>query len=270
MRNDEVGSISHDSASCAELGSGAGDVRASSVPSILPTKGVVYYSDLRGDETILRAAREQLKRAVNGHQIVSATLAPLDFGKNVVLPLERGVLTMFRQILAGLEASDADVVFLCEHDVLYHPSHFAFTPPRADAYYYNRAVWKVDAETGRALHYDCDQTSGLCAYRSLLLEHYRARVARVEREGRFDRRIGFEPGTHRTPRGVDDHRAAHWMSEWPNVDIRHGSNLTPSRWRKEQFRDQRYTAGWREADGVPGWGRTLGRFPEFLSDIGKT
>jgi hypothetical protein len=45
------------------------------------------------------------------------------------------------------------------------------------------------------------------------------------------------------------------MSAVPNIDIRHGNNLTPTRWRKDQFRDQRYTKGWTEADEVPGWGR---------------
>jgi hypothetical protein len=124
----------------------------------------------------------------------------------------------------------------------------------------------VDATTGRALHYITDQTSGLCAYRSLLVEHYRERVARVEREG-FQRAMGFEPGKHRRPRGVDDHGFGWWMSAQPNVDIRHGFNLTSSRWNREQFRDQRCCEGWAEADAVPGWpGLTKGRFPEWLAE----
>jgi hypothetical protein len=43
--------------------------------------------------------------------------------------------------------------------------------------------------------------------------------------------------------------------------------MSPSRWRKDQFRNQKYTAGWTESDGVPGWGTTLGRFDEFLREI---
>ncbi len=234
-----------------------------------PSKGVVYYSDCRGDETILAAARAQLLRATNGHRVVGVTLAPVDLAQNIIFAgYERGVLTMFRQILAGLEACDAEVVFLAEHDVLYHPSHFDFVPPRADTYYYNVNTWKVDAETGRALHYITRQTSGLCASRKLLLEHYRARVERVEREG-FTRRMGFEPGTHRTPRGVDDHPSEEWRSAVPNIDIRHGHNLTPSRWSREQFRNPGACLGWTEADEVPGWGHTAGRFNEFLREALK-
>lgn len=231
-------------------------------------KGVVYYSDCQAEPQLLRACREQLKRATNGHHLVAVTLEPVPdlAAPNIVCArYERGYLTMFRQILAGLEMCDADVVFLAEHDVLYHPSHFDFVPPDPSKVYYNVNVWKVDAATGRALHYDCRQTSGLCGYRDVLLDHYRKRVARVESEG-FSRRMGFEPGTHGRPERVDDLQSEEWRSAWPNVDIRHGRNLTPSRWRREQFRDQRHTRGWVEADEVPGWGRTMGRFAEWLRE----
>lgn len=232
------------------------------------TKGIAYYSDCRGDAQILTAVQQQLARAVNGHRIAAVTLQPVDFGHvRQVLPLARGHLTMFRQIVAALEALDTDVAFLCEHDVLYHPSHFTFTPAREDTFYYNQHVYKVRASDGHALTYHVNQTSGLCAYRSLLLEHYRERVRRVEREG-YQRSMGFEPGTRSRRRGgIDDHRHETWRSEFPNIDIRHDHNLTPNRFSKEQFRDQRYTEGWRETDTVPGWGRTAGRFPEFLGEV---
>jgi glycosyltransferase involved in cell wall biosynthesis len=230
------------------------------------SKGLVYYSDCRGDDAILRAVREQLSNVAPG-PIVAVTLQPVRWTeKNIVLPLERGYLTMFKQILAGLEALETDIAFLVEHDVLMHPSHFEFTPPDRSKVYYNQNVWKVDAESGRALHYRCSQTSGLCADRSLLVEHYRRRVALVAERG-FSRNMGFEPGTHRRAERVDDLTSDVWMSEYPNIDIRHGHNLTTSRWRKEQFRNQKYTAGWTEGDTVPGWGKTLGRFDDFLAEV---
>jgi hypothetical protein len=223
---------------------------------------------LRLDPIIAEAVRAQLRRCLNGHRLVSATLAPLHFGDpNVVLSLERGALTMFRQILAGLEALDTDIVFLVEHDVLYAPQHFEFRPLRSDRIYYNQHVYKVDATTGHALHYLCNQTSGLCAHRETLVTHYRTRIARVEAEG-FSRRMGFEPGTRKLRHGgIDDLRHETWFSEVPNIDLRHGLNLTASRWKKEEFRDQRYTAGWTEADAVPGWGQTAGRMAELLREV---
>ena len=230
------------------------------------TVGMVYYTDNRLDERLMAACQAVLNRCVNGHDLVTVSLKPMSFGRNLTLALERGVLTMFKQILAGLEACRADVVFLVEHDLLYHPSHFEFRPERKDAFYYNENTWKVDAADGKALHYICKQTSGLCAWRELLVEHYKKRVARVEAEG-YNRNMGFEPGCHRPPRGVDDHPALAWMSASPNIDIRHGANLTPSRWSREQFRNKNSCRGWTEADAVPGWGKTRGRFEEFLTEI---
>jgi glycosyltransferase involved in cell wall biosynthesis len=237
-------------------------------PALRPTAGIVYYTDCRLDPTIMRACQEQLKRSTNGNRIVSVSLQPLEFGENIHLALERGYLTMFKQILAGLEALDTDIVFLCEHDILYHPSHFDFVPPRQDVYYYNENVWKVRTSDGHALHYDCKQTSGLCAYRSLLLQHYRERVRRVEAEG-FSRKMGFEPGTHGRAERVDDYKAEAWKSEYPNIDIRHEYNLTPSRWRKDQFRDQRNCRDWKEADAseIPGWEIPKSGVGKFLEEM---
>lgn len=229
------------------------------------TKGLAYYSDCQGDQRVLEAVRAQLQRAAPALPLVSATLLPIDFGKNIYLALARGYLTMFKQQLAALEALKTDVVFMVEHDVLYHPSHFDFTPAKRDVFYYNQHTYKVDAQSGQALFYLCSQVSGLCAYRELLVEHYRKRVAVVERDG-FDRNLGFEPGTNGRARALDPHGAETWMSAFPNVDIRHGKNLTPSRWRQDQFRNQNSCLGWKMVDAVPGWGVTKGRFRDFLNE----
>jgi hypothetical protein len=233
------------------------------VPDWHDTKGIVYYTDNRLNGRIDHAVKAQLAMCANGYEIMSASLAPIDLGKNIVVSGERGPLTMFRQILAALEESTADIVFFCEHDCLYPPSHFEFMPERADVFYYNVNVWKVRASDGHAVKVDdCRQTSGLCAYRRLLLEHYRKRVEIVEQNG-FSRKMGFEPGTHNRAERVDDYGSKTWRSEQPLIDIRHGGNFTLSRWSKDQFRNQRYTRGWAEADEVPGWGR----FEDVLNDL---
>lgn len=229
-------------------------------------KGMVYYTDNRPDPKLLEIVRKQISKCANGHKIVSVTLKPTEFGKNIVLPLERGYLTMFKQILAGIEACDSEIIFLVEHDVLYHPSHFEFTPPRKDVFYYDENRWFVDANDGKALFYNAKSTSMLCAYRELLLEHYRKRVERVEKEG-FSYRLGFEPGNHPYPRGVDNYTSEAWMAPFPSIDIRHEKNLTITRWTKDGFRNKKNLYAWKEADEVPGWGRTKGRFQEIMNAI---
>jgi glycosyltransferase involved in cell wall biosynthesis len=184
-------------------------------------KGIVYYTDNRASERVLMASRNQLLYVSNGFPIVSVSLLPIEFGDvNIVVDGERGQLTMFKQILEGIINIQCDYVFLCEHDMLYHPSHFEFVPPKDDVYYYNVNTWKVDEGSGHALFYITQQTSGLVANRDLLGEHYSRRVERVENEG-WERSIGYEPGTHHLPRGIDNYNAESFKSTFPNIDIRH-------------------------------------------------
>ncbi|MDO8487690.1 MAG: glycosyltransferase family 2 protein, partial [bacterium] len=193
-----------------------------------PSKGIIYYTDNQLDLKIAHAVQERLKQISETKHlpITSCSLKKMSFGvKNVHFPsLKRGYLTMFKQILAGLEHSKAEVVFFCEHDVLYQPSHFDFTPPDKDKFYYNENVWKVDPQTGLALHYDCKQVSGICVYRETALKHYSKRVEMVQRNG-FSMKMGFEPGTHHRTERVDDLTSGSWKSPFPNIDIRHGHNL---------------------------------------------
>ncbi len=216
------------------------------------TAGILYYTDNRLDEKIMKKCQEQMKKS--GLPIVSVSLKPIDFGDNIVLPLERGITTMVKQILAGLEKLDTDVVFFCEHDILYHPSHFLFRPLKNDVYYYNMNVWHLRVADGHCLYFDAKRLSQLCADRKLLVEHYRKRLALIEKNG-FTRKMGFEPGTHNRPEKVDDFKAEGWRSEFPNVDIKHGKNLTEARWSQSEFRDQKNCQNWQESDEIPGWGR---------------
>ena len=207
------------------------------------TKGIVYYTDNQLNIKIAHACQKQLKKI--GLPIISASLKPMVFGdKNIHLPFTRGPLTMFKQILAGLEASEADIIFFAEHDILYHHSHFDFIPPKKDVFYYNLNVWKVDWKTGKALKVDkCEQLSGMCVYRELAINYCQEKIKQIE-ERSFDR--------HYEPRG----KRGHWNSREPIVDIRHEGTLTPNRWSKDQFRNQENTKGWTE-----------GKCPEWAKDF---
>lgn len=235
------------------------------------TKGIVYYSDGHAPAEILAASRRTID--ASGMPIVAVTLLrpgiPMyawPAATHIVRAEPRGHLTMFRQILAGLEALTTDVAFLAEHDVLYHASHWQFDPPRPDCYFYNLNWWKVRADDGHAIHYRAKQTAFLCANRELLIQHYRKRIALCE-SGGFSRKMGFEPGSHKRPERVDDVPSSVWYSAFPNIDIRHGQNLTESRWDPTQFRDPASCEEWAEADHVDGWGMTKGRFHKLLQEI---
>lgn len=212
------------------------------------TRGAIFYTDSQLDERIGKPIRDQIIKAVEGKNIsiTSASLRKLDFGnKNVRFPTQkRGHATMFKQILGALEKSTDDYVFFLEHDVWYSPSHFDFVPEDKNIFYFNNNVWKVDLLTGKAVKVDkCEQLSGMCVWRETALKWVREKYNQILSSG-FDRH--FEP--QNTVRGS-------WESQQPNIDIRHDGTQTPSRWSKDQFRNQENTKGWTEAENkIPEWG----------------
>ena len=216
------------------------------------TKGIIFYTDNQLNLKIAHRVQRQLKRI--GLPIVSVSLKPMTFGKNTCLPLKRGHLTMFKQILTALEASTADIVYFCEHDVMYHTAHFDFVPENAETFYYNTNVWKI-RDDNLALWVDnCRQVSGICVHRLAAIQHYRERIAYVEEHG-FQRKMGFEPGTHDRVAFPTRFTSSAWQAKYPNLDIRHNNNLTRNRWSPDLFRDKRNCQGWTETtvDKIDGW-----------------
>jgi len=222
---------------------------------------IIYYTHNRLDKRIMRMCQEQLRLA--NLPIVTVCLEPMDFGDEIIIisGVKPSIQTMYRQILSGLEHSQAEYVFLCEHDVLYHPSHFECEPDRPDTYYFNTNVWRWAWHKDWFITYDnMASLSGLCANRTLLLYHYRHRMEQIRKhklpDGRnpgWARRWGHEPGKPVRKGGILDEKAETWGSEYPNLDIRHGGCMTPQKMTLDSFR--RLPTGWREAtiEQIPGW-----------------
>jgi glycosyltransferase involved in cell wall biosynthesis len=232
--------------------------------------GVLYYTCNSHDLTLELAARNNLRRSTNGHELGCVALKRTDFGDwTIVLDREKSGGTMHYQILAGLERSSADYVFLCESDVLYHPSHFDFVPPDDSVIYYNTNVWRVRYSDGHAVRTaNLQQVSGICANRKLLLDHYRRRVDLIAaNNGVFDvKRMAYEPGT----RGKFGHeKIANWESEFPNLDITgHGQTLTTPHFSIDSFRNKKYAEGWMETDQqIEGWPVIYGHVREWLEEL---
>ena len=172
---------------------------------------------------------------------------------------------MFKQVLGALEKSTDDIVFFTEHDIWYSPSHFDFTPEDKETFYYNTNVWRVRLSDGHALRTkDCKQLSGLCVYRETAIKHFRERFEMAEKkqkelsESEFNkwvRHCGFEPMTHGRIQWKNQFKCDSWESKQPNIDIKHNANATGARWKKEQYRNQKWTEGWEERENeLPGWG----------------
>lgn len=162
---------------------------------------------------------------------------------------------MFKQILKGLEEMKEDIVFLCEHDVLYHQNHFLFTPTDKNTFYYNGNYWFLRMKDGFAVHYNVSSLSGLVVYREAALKHFKERVEMIEKLGDDyrPRHMGFEPFTHGRIKWNFWCNFEIFMPEFPNIDVSHGDNSTWKRWDQKHFR--RKPTFWEEGniDTIPGW-----------------
>lgn len=222
--------------------------------------GCLYYTSNKLDGTKLNDWSKETIKA-SGLPITSCTQLPIDFGKNVVYTedwhkegerIGRSHSILYKQILTGLKAAEQDYLFFCEHDVLYHPSHWEFVPPRDDVYYYNNNVWKYRLSDRKVIGYDCTWTSQLCANRELLINHYEKRLEMIENGKRA---YGYEPGTGQSKR-IDDYGAENWESEFCNIDVRHGDNWTGvNRMNPDEFSDKRNCQNWKETtvEELEGW-----------------
>lgn len=231
--------------------------------------GIIYYTSHNAKPKLLEGVRKQILKS--GLPITSVSLKPIDFGNNMVYGdpnlrpnQKRGIMSYFNQIVTALENSDADYVFFCEHDVLYHPSHFEFIPPRDDTFYYNVNVWKWDYIGKRAVTYDqVGSVSGICVNRKHALEFYKNRLKLIYDKGwdkiptfgnpRWARDLGYEPGRAGKRNKYEKTRAEEWRSKYPIIDIRHTRCITHPRWNPEKFRNK--PTNWVEdvIDNVPGW-----------------
>ena len=210
-----------------------------------PGKGILYFTDNELPLKIAKNVQGRLRKITQekGMELVSSTRKPMgNMGVNVVTKLPRGYECYFKQILAGLEAMASDIVFMAEHDVLYPPEHFDFTP-KEHKIYYDVNWWKIHSD-GLAVSWEADQVSGLCAYREDLLKYYRERVETFNPET-FDRKFEPDSGTG----------SEQWKASVPYIDIRTGRNLTYNKRKIEHFRKKETAVNFQSTtiDKIPNW-----------------
>lgn len=212
--------------------------------------GIIYYTSNRLKPEIKEGCWRQLQQSG-----LPITVNDMVVGKP-------GAISMFNQIYDCLQRAEQTVVFFCEHDILYHPSHFEFIPPRDDTFYYNVNVWRWDYHSRRIVTYDhIASVSGLCVNRELAKAFYRNRISIIQDRG-YDqlptfgnpvwaRSMGYEPGKFN--KEGESALKAEWRSEYPNIDIRHTRSMTPPKLDRDCFK--RPPLNWREdrIENLPGW-----------------
>jgi len=169
---------------------------------------IVYYTDSKLERSLADAVRRNLKEAAGPIPIISVSQKPLEFGKNICVGSKpKTFLSQHEQMLAGVEAApEGSIIYLCEHDVFYHSSHFAKIPRDKGAVYFNqnRYYWWVgDPCYHKAPGHRAWSQAVAC--REYLLAKLKYMV--------------------KTDTGLKVRRH-NWESSRPNIDVRNGQNLT--------------------------------------------
>jgi len=198
---------------------------------------IVYYTDSQLDEKLAGPVRKRIKKMAGPIPIISVSQKPLDFGKNICVGEKpRVMLSMFEQMLEGLKAAPPEsIVYFCEHDVFYHPSHFAYLPKKNTHAYFNtnRYHYRFGMEMFLKARGKRAYSQGV-AYREMWIKHIETRIEEFK----------VKPHKIHIP-------FINFISDRPNVDMRHGHNLTP---------DGEYKRDWLHGNvpgtvNLPGWGR---------------
>ncbi len=214
------------------------DANQTSDKETIVEKGIVFFTDNRLKIKIAYHVQRQLAKIskMMSIPIISASLKKMTFGnKNIHFPsLKTGYATALKQIIGALEHIDRNIIFICSHNVLYHPSHFDFTPPDADAFYFNQNVWRLRTTDGYAEYYDVNQLSGLCGYREKLLAYFREEL---NKDG------SAEPA----------YRGINWRSEFPNIKVENDAS-------KDQDTRQNLEA---QDSEIHGWGKISNLIKKF-------
>jgi hypothetical protein len=191
--------------------------------------------------------------------IISVSQKPIELGTNICVgEIGRSWISLYKQLLAGIEAAPTDWVVACEHDVLYPHCHLAYQPDDPGVFWYDTNCWLVvgpgsnHPELYGMYSYWPRRLvlSQLVCHKDLLKASIEERLAILENGADWDRQfLGCgEPGVV-SERALDkarryaasgepmqlqrylkdyltkyEHKT--FKSEIPSVDIRHGSNFT--------------------------------------------
>ena len=106
---------------------------------------ILYLTDNSLDERIAALCRHVLVREADGLPVVSVSQRPVDLGHNICVgEIGRSWMSLYRQLLAGLEVIQTETVVIAEHDCLYTHEHLSWTPPDPGVFWYNENHWLVN------------------------------------------------------------------------------------------------------------------------------
>lgn len=222
-------------------------------------KTIIYITDNKLDEKILNLCCSNILEAKGDLPLVSVSHKPMDFGHNICVgEIERGNLTINLQMMEALKIVDTEYIAIAEHDCLYTPEHFAFTPPD-DSFWYNENVWCLQTYSDNKPEYngmfswfkERKANSQLICRTDMMIKATQDRIdimsdpvwkekyptGRIGEAGAMDYNHAMRLACwdsvkevrNRLKQYIRKYKGRNFGTELPNVDIRHRNNYTKNR-----------------------------------------
>ena len=222
------------------------------------TTSIIYYTDNCLEPGFAKQVQDLLVKAADGKPIICVSQKPMDFGdvRICVGDIGRSHLSLFAQILRGVEQVKTEYVALAEHDCLYTSEHFNWIPPTRDIFHYNVNHWFVDYNTGVYSYHRRKVLSMMIADTALTLQAAKDKVVMITagaqikkgqpgacEYGVCDNRnqyIEYQQILKDFGKEIGSYRAAAFRTELPNLDIRHNVNFSGRRKGKDACNELTY------------------------------
>lgn len=180
---------------------------------------IIFYTNHRVNDSIFSTCLSRVSTIsrLDNAELIVVSWKPVAVENNIILRnLKSCHMSLYTQILAGLQRCKYNKIFLVEHDVLYPRDHFKIeaTPGK---YTYNSNVYHLTKE-GFFKAASCNFLSTLITDKETLLKGINEKIDEIKTIGRVSWAEFGNPDIFVTVHG-----------ENPVVDIRHGNNFTAHR-----------------------------------------
>ncbi len=224
---------------------------------------IVYYTDNFLDEKLMALCQKNILESADGKPIISVSQKPIDFGENVCVgDIGRSHLSIFKQVLAGVERVKTKYLALVEHDCLYNKEHFNWIPPEDDKFYYNVNHWLVRYRDGMYSYFRRKVLSMMIANTVLTLKATMEKVDILKsgiiiRKGQLgaceygvcDNRkayLNYKASQKDLGKDIALYKACAFRTEIPCLDVRHGRNFSGNRRARNRCYEIPYWGKWKE------------------------
>jgi len=235
-------------------------------------KTVIYITNNILDEKIFKLCQKNILESIGDYHLISVSQEPMDFGENICVgKLPNSSLSIDIQMMEALKKIKTEYIAIAEHDCLYTPEHFEFTPPD-DKFYYNKNVWLLQTYSDRIPQANGTfsffpkriANSQLICRTDMMIKATQDRIdmmsdpvwlkkyptGRIGEVGlmtrkHIDKLAKWGSVAHikeKLIKYINDYSGVNFKTKNPNIDIRHKDNLTKNR------------RGYKRRFKIPYWG----------------